>query len=87
MIAFFQVFHVLMIAFFRMPITNVHKIYFHTRYSAEVKVAETYKTVSLNLFNEIYKNRIDKSYIIHPKNLSVKDNGIICIPAYMTFCL
>jgi predicted AAA+ superfamily ATPase len=53
----------------------------------EVKSAKTYKTVSLNLFNEIYKNRIDKLYIIHPKNLSVKDNGIICIPAYMTFCL
>ena len=25
-------------------------------------------------------------YIIHPRNLVVKDN-IICIPAYMTFCL
>ena len=26
-------------------------------------------------------------YIIHPKNLSIREDGIICIPAYMTFCL
>lgn len=26
------------------------------------------------------------AYIIHPKNLSIKDD-IICIPPYMTMCL
>jgi len=27
------------------------------------------------------------AYIIHPKNLSIREDGILCIPAYMTFCL
>lgn len=53
----------------------------------EVKSSKSYKTESLNLFNDIFKMRIDESYIIHPKNLSIKENGIICIPSYMTFCL
>jgi len=53
----------------------------------EVKSSKSYKTESLNLFNDIFKMRIDESYIIHPKNLSIRDNGIICIPSYMTFCL
>lgn len=53
----------------------------------EVKSSKSYKTNSLDLFMDIYKHRIDKSYIIHPKNLSIRENGIICIPAYMTFCL
>ncbi len=53
----------------------------------EVKSAKSYKTNSLDLFNNLYKKRIDKSYVIHPKNLSIRENGIICIPAYMTFCL
>ena len=35
---------------------------------------------------EKYKSRIGESYIIHPKNLDMK-NDIVCIPAYMTFCL
>jgi hypothetical protein len=53
----------------------------------EVKSSKSYKTESLNLFNDIFKMRIDESYIIHPKNLSIRENGIICIPSYMTFCL
>lgn len=53
----------------------------------EVKSSKSYKTESLNLFNDIFKMRIDESYIIHPKNLSIKENEIICIPSYMTFCL
>ena len=53
----------------------------------EVKSTKKYKTVSLNRFIEKYKSRIETSYIIHPKNLSVNEDGIICIPAYMTFCL
>lgn len=38
---------------------------------------------SLNNFREKYKERIGESYIIHPRNLILKD-GIICIPPYMT---
>jgi len=53
----------------------------------EVKSTKKYKTESLERFIKKYNNRIDKAYIIHPKNLSIKDNGVICIPAYMTFCL
>lgn len=38
---------------------------------------------SLNNFREKYKERIGESYIIHPRNLILKD-GIIWIPPYMT---
>ena len=53
----------------------------------EVKSSKNYKTISLNKFTDKYHSRIDTSYIIHPKNLSIRDDGIICIPVYMTFCL
>ena len=49
----------------------------------EVKLGKQYKTTSLNNFREKYKERIGESYIIHSRNLIVKD-GIICIPPYMT---
>ena len=49
----------------------------------EVKSGKQYKTTSLNNFREKYKECIGESYIIHPRNLIVKD-GIICIPTYMT---
>ena len=49
----------------------------------EVKLGKQYKTTSLNNFREKYKECIGESYIIHPRNLIVKD-GIICIPPYMT---
>lgn len=52
----------------------------------EVKSSKNYTKVSLERFNEKYKERIDVSYVIHPKNLSEKDN-IIFIPPYMTMCL
>lgn len=55
-------------------------------YPIEVKSGKQYKTTSLNNFREKYKNRIGESYIIHPKNLIIKD-GIICIPPYMTMML
>ena len=55
-------------------------------YPIEVKSGKNYTTASLNKFIEKYKSRIGESYIIHPKNLVIKD-GIVCIPAYMTFCL
>lgn len=53
----------------------------------EVKSSKNYTTTSLNKFNKKYKERISTSYIIHPKNLYIREDGIICIPAYMTFCL
>ena len=53
----------------------------------EVKSSKKYTITSLDRFNTIFKKRINKSYIIHPKNLSIREDGIICIPAYMTFCL
>lgn len=49
----------------------------------EVKSGKQYKTTSLNNFREKYKERIGDSYVIHPRNLTIKD-GIICIPPYMT---
>jgi len=50
----------------------------------EVKSSQNYSATSLGKFNDIYKNRIGESYIIHPKNLSVSD-GVIKIPPYMFF--
>ena len=55
-------------------------------YPIEVKSGKKYTTTSLNRFMEKYKSRIGESYIIHPRNLDMKNN-IVCIPAYMTFCL
>ena len=51
----------------------------------EVKPSKTYKTDSLDNFKKVYKGRIDVSYIIHPKNFSIKEDGTICLPIYMTF--
>ena len=53
----------------------------------EVKSSKNYTTTSLNRFREKFSSRIAASYIIHPKNLSIREDGIVCIPAYMTFCL
>lgn len=55
-------------------------------YPIEVKSGERYTTKSLLRFKEKYKSRIGECYIIHPKNLSYKDD-ILCIPPYMTICL
>lgn len=53
----------------------------------EVKSSKKYTITSLERFNSVFRKRINNSYIIHPKNLSIREDGIICIPAYMTFCL
>ena len=53
----------------------------------EVKSGIKYQTKSLDRFVEKYKDRIGEAYVIHPRNLSKKTNGIICIPAYMIYCL
>lgn len=55
-------------------------------YPIEVKSTNKYKTTSHIRFNEKYKQRVGASYVIHPRNLVLKDD-IICIPPYMTFCL
>ncbi len=52
----------------------------------EVKSGKRYTTTSLERFMERFSSRVGHGYIIHTKNLVVKDN-IICIPSYMTFCL
>lgn len=53
----------------------------------EVKSSKNYTTTSLIEFRNKFSDRIAESFIIHPKNLSIREDGIICIPAYMTFCL
>ena len=52
----------------------------------EVKSSSKFSTVSLERFMSKFRNRISSAYVIHPKNLLLKD-GIVCIPPYMTFCL
>ncbi len=52
----------------------------------EVKSGKRYTTKSLLRFRDTFGDRMGGAYIIHPKNLIVKDD-IICIPPYMTICL
>ena len=49
----------------------------YKKYSIEEKSGEKYTTASLHRFNEKYKSRIGESYIIHPKNLVMKDGRAI----------
>ncbi len=51
----------------------------------EVKSVKNYTATSLLAFKEKFGNKIEKSYIIHPKNFS-EENGIVKIPPYMVFC-
>lgn len=55
-------------------------------FPVEVKSGANYSTKSLLRFREKYQKRIGECYIIHPRNLAMKD-GILCIPAYMAMCL
>lgn len=55
-------------------------------YPIEVKSGTHYSTESLLRFQEKYRSRIGGCYIIHPRNLTIKDD-ILCIPPYMTICL
>lgn len=66
-------------------LSNNSKLHYKI-YPIEVKSSKKYSTDSLIKFKEKYKNRIGECYIIHPKNLVIK-NDIICIPPYMTFLL
>lgn len=55
-------------------------------YPVKVKSGAKYTTTSLTKFKEKFRNRIGECYIIHPRNLIVKD-GIVCIPPYMAMLL
>ena len=66
-------------------LSNMSKTKFKI-YPIEVKSSKQYRSISLTKFEEKYKSRIGQSYLIHPKNLSVKDD-IIYIPSYMACCL
>ena len=55
-------------------------------YPIEVKTGKRYSITSLKRFKEKYSDRIGECYVIHPRNLSVKED-ILCIPPYMTICL
>ena len=55
-------------------------------YPVEVKSGTRYSTKSLIRFREKFRGRIGCSYIIYPRNFSMKED-IICIPPYMTICL
>ena len=52
----------------------------------EVKSGKKYSIESLKRFKEKYRARIGECYVIHPRNLSFKED-IVCIPPYMTICL
>ena len=52
----------------------------------EVKSNDKYTIRSLIKFKESFHQRIGECYVIHPKNLYVKE-GVVYLPAYMTFCL
>ena len=53
----------------------------------EVKSGANYSAKSLLRFREKFKSRIGDCYIIHPRNLQIKEENIVCIPPYMTICL
>lgn len=52
----------------------------------EVKSSKNYTTTSLGGFMDLFKKRIDRKIIVHPKNYSNAD-GIIRIPPYMMFLI
>ena len=56
-------------------------------YPIEVKSSARYSAASLLRFREKYESRIGECYIIHPKNLGVNKDGILCLPPYMAMCL
>ena len=66
-------------------ISNKSKLNYKV-FPLEVKSNERYSIHSLVKFKDKFQSKIAQSYVIHPKNLQLKDN-ILYIPAYMTFCL
>lgn len=66
-------------------VSNNSKLKFKI-FPIEVKSSDRYTVKSLTRFDEVFRNRIGHGYVIHPKNLKVED-GVVYLPAYMTFCL
>lgn len=66
-------------------ISNNNKLKYKI-YPIEVKSTKNYSALSLDRFKEKFKKRIGKAYVVHPKNLKVKD-GTIFIPPYMAWLL
>lgn len=66
-------------------ITNKSKMKYKV-FPIEVKSSERYTVKSLERFLDKFTDRAEYGYVIHTKNLAVKEN-IIYIPAYMTMCL
>lgn len=52
----------------------------------EVKSGEYKKHTSIDRFSSKYSSKVGTSYIICMKDLS-KDENVVAIPVYMTFCL
>lgn len=66
-------------------LSNESKLNFRI-YPVEVKSSKNYSAISFDKFKSKFKNRIDKSFIVHPKNLAA-DEDVIKYPAYMTFLI
>ncbi len=62
-------------------LSNESKLNFKI-FPIEVKSSKNYKTKSLEKFDDLYKKRIDTSYVVHPKNYTI-DDGIVKLPPYM----
>lgn len=54
-------------------------------YPIEVKSSKNYTTTSLDLFKKKFGQRINQSYIIHPKQLSIQDECIKIPPYFVPF--
>ena len=52
----------------------------------EVKSGKNYTLSSLNKFRKKYSEQLNEAFVLHTKDLSVKD-GVIYLPVYMTGCL
>ena len=55
----------------------------HNIVPIEVKSARSYSTVSLDKFRSKYAQLLSTPYVLHTKNLEVK-NGVVYLPLYMT---
>lgn len=49
----------------------------------EVKSTEKYRYISLERFSEKFRKRIGMKYVLHPRNLLIKEDGVVCLPLYM----
>ncbi|MBQ0052432.1 MAG: ATP-binding protein [Treponema sp.] len=66
-------------------LSNESKLNFKV-FPLEVKSSKNYTTSSLKSFKEKFGKKIDTSFIIHPKNLSIEEN-VVKIPPYMFGCV